>query len=162
MYCKVPCATKIAKTNKEPTISLNVKSSAVVFPKVTSLPQRDEAAPTAAAFTVPVSTNVDVKPSAIVFPKVASLQQKDEAAPTASTSTIPLSSIMDVSPSKSDGMSVSMDESMSPCDSIKSPDVEYVDHGDISAVDSIDRKTFNSLNISDNTVTAGFMIVSLA
>ncbi|KAG6626221.1 hypothetical protein CIPAW_15G033600 [Carya illinoinensis] len=56
---------------------------------------------------------------------------------------------MDVSPSKSDGLSVSLDESMSTCDSFKSPEVEYVDNNDVPAVDSIERKTFGNLYISD-------------
>ncbi|KAI9113211.1 hypothetical protein K1719_015736 [Acacia pycnantha] len=146
----VPGATKIAKTNKEPTPS-NVKPSAVVFPKSSSFTHKNEAAPTVAAFTVPVSTNLDAKSSSIDFPKVTSASQKSEAAPAVSNSTVPLTSIMDVSPSKSDGMSVSMDETMSTCDSFNSPEVEYMDNNDVSAVDSIGRKTLNILNISDNT-----------
>ncbi|KAK7320981.1 hypothetical protein VNO77_30994 [Canavalia gladiata] len=60
-----------------------------------------------------------------------------------------------VSPSKSDGMSVSVDETLSSCDSIKSPEVEYLDNSDISAVDSIQRKTFSNLKISDTTEPEG-------
>ncbi|XP_054797038.1 cyclin-A1-4-like isoform X2 [Prosopis cineraria] len=146
----VPGATKIAKTNKEPTSS-NVKSSAVVFPEVSSFTQKDEAVPTVAAFTVPVSTNFNAKSSAIDFPKFAPVPQKFEAAPSVSNSSVPLASSMDVSPCKSDGMSVSLDETMSTCDSFNSPEVEYMDNNDVSAVDSIGRKTLDILNISDNT-----------
>lgn len=72
------------------------------------------------------------------------------AVATAVAAAVPVSSSFDVlSPGKSDGMSVSMDETMSSCDSFKSPDIEYVDNTDVSAVDSIQRKTFCSLNISD-------------
>ncbi|XP_028757569.1 cyclin-A1-1-like isoform X2 [Neltuma alba] len=146
----VPGATKIAKTNRESTSS-NVKSSAVVFPKASPFAQKDEAAPTIAALTAPVAANLDAKSSATDFPKVASSLQKSEAAPAVCNSTVPLTSSMDVSPSKSDGMSVSMDETMSTCDSFNSPEVEYMDSNDVSAVDSIGRKTLSILNISDNT-----------
>ncbi|KAI4337848.1 hypothetical protein L6164_016217 [Bauhinia variegata] len=131
----VPCTTKIAKTKKGSTAYTN--DSAFSGNKLPGLS--------------------NVKSSAAALPKVASFPQRSEAAPTVATVTVPVlvSSSMDVSPSKSDTMSVSMDESMSTCDSFKSPEVEYVDNSDISAVDSIDRKTFSSLNISDNTDTAG-------
>ncbi|KAI4307240.1 hypothetical protein L6164_030447 [Bauhinia variegata] len=129
----VPCTTKIAKIKKEP--SACTSNSAISVNKLPGLPY--------------------VKSSAAAFPKVASFPPRDEAAPTVATVIAPVSSNMDVSPSKSDAMSVSMDESMSTCDSFKSPEVEYLDNSDISAVDSIDRKTFSSLNISDNTEKAG-------
>ncbi|KAL3736730.1 hypothetical protein ACJRO7_025637 [Eucalyptus globulus] len=61
----------------------------------------------------------------------------------------PMPCSMVVSPSRSDMQSVSLDESMSTCESFKSPDVEYIDNEDVSAVDSIDRKTFSNLYISD-------------
>ncbi|KAF5806295.1 putative cyclin [Helianthus annuus] len=57
---------------------------------------------------------------------------------------------MEVSPVKSDGLSVSMDETMSTCDSLNSPDVEYIDSNDIAAIESIERKTSSKLNISDH------------
>ncbi|KAK9080109.1 hypothetical protein SSX86_001784 [Deinandra increscens subsp. villosa] len=60
-----------------------------------------------------------------------------------------------VSPSKSDGLSVSMDETMSTCDSLNSPDVEYIDSNDIAAIESIERKTSSKLNISDHVEPAG-------
>ncbi|KAM7252863.1 hypothetical protein ACFE04_025481 [Oxalis oulophora] len=69
----------------------------------------------------------------------------------------PLQFIKDVSPSKSEGDSVSMDETMSTWDSIKSPDVEYIDSSDVPVVDSIDRKTFSNLYISDNAVKTGIL-----
>ena len=46
---------------------------------------------------------------------------------------------MDVSPSKSDGLSVSSDETMSTCESYKSPKVEYIDNNDLPVVDSINK-----------------------
>ncbi|KAK8692208.1 hypothetical protein V6N13_075682 [Hibiscus sabdariffa] len=62
---------------------------------------------------------------------------------------------MEFSPSKSEGLSsVSMDETMSTCDSFKSPEVEYMDNHDVSAIGSIERKTFSNLCISDHEVEA--------
>ncbi|KAL3014515.1 hypothetical protein AAZX31_06G111100 [Glycine max] len=120
----VPCAAKFAKTKKEvvPACSGNKRP-----------------------------TLANVKPTgAAIFPKANSFPVRDEAPPPVATVTVP-APVVDVSPSKSDAMSVSMDESMSSCDSFKSPDIEYVDNIDVAAVDSIERKTFSNLNISDST-----------
>ncbi|XP_062098743.1 cyclin-A1-1-like [Humulus lupulus] len=91
------------------------------------------------------------KPSFSVPSKVVvtSLQRSDEAHP--SIVAVPAPCSMDMSPTKSDSLSVSMDESMSTCDSFKSPEVEYVDNDDVRAVDSINRKTFSNLYISDHS-----------
>lgn len=62
---------------------------------------------------------------------------------------------MDLSPSASDGQSVSMDETTSTCDSLKSPEIEYLDNHDIEAVDSLERKTCNKLCISENVEKPG-------
>lgn len=98
-----------------------------------------------------------VKPNLPVLPKVTSCPRREEAAPSnvPSTFAIPAPCSMDVSPSKSDGNSVSMDETMSTCDSFKSPDIEYIDNNDVPAIDSINRKTFSNLYISDNAETTG-------
>ncbi|KAH0642626.1 hypothetical protein KY290_034213 [Solanum tuberosum] len=55
---------------------------------------------------------------------------------------IPLSSTcsMDISPSHSDGSLVSMDESMSTFDIVRSLEVEYIDDHESVAVDSIEKK----------------------
>ncbi|KAK7351103.1 hypothetical protein VNO77_10288 [Canavalia gladiata] len=132
----VPCASKVAKTKKE--VPSCTTSSAVSGNKRPTLP--------------------NVKSTgAVVFSKATSFPERNEAgaAPSSATITIPVSSTMVVSPSKSDGKSVSMDETMSSCDSFKSPDIEYVDNSDVAAVDSIERKTFSNLNISDTTEPAG-------
>lgn len=71
---------------------------------------------------------------------------------------VPVLCRMDVSPVKSDAYSVSMDESMSTCDSLKSPDVEYVDNLDNSAVDSIERKASNMLCITEDLGIAGIIL----
>lgn len=67
---------------------------------------------------------------------------------------------IDVSPVQSDGLSVSMDESMSTCDSLNSPEVEYIDNSDVAAVDSIERKASNKLHISENVETEGLQFLS--
>ncbi|XP_027368331.1 cyclin-A1-1-like [Abrus precatorius] len=85
---------------------------------------------------VPALQNVNS--SAVINPKANSLPQRKG-----------------VSPCISDAMSVSMDETMSSCDSIKSPEVEYMDNCDISALDSIQIKPFSNLNSSDTTEPKG-------
>ncbi|CAH8337524.1 unnamed protein product [Eruca vesicaria subsp. sativa] len=50
------------------------------------------------------------------------------------------------SPSKSDDASISMDETMSSCDSYKSPQVEYIEQ--VSSVVSIERKALSNLYIT--------------
>ncbi|CAI9115443.1 OLC1v1016345C1 [Oldenlandia corymbosa var. corymbosa] len=62
---------------------------------------------------------------------------------------------MDVSPTQSDGFTVSMDDSMSTCDSLKSPEVEYLDNNEI--VNSIEKKTAYKLCISENVETPGIV-----
>uniref|UniRef100_A0A2N9FDV3 B-like cyclin n=1 Tax=Fagus sylvatica TaxID=28930 RepID=A0A2N9FDV3_FAGSY len=62
---------------------------------------------------------------------------------------------MDVSPSRSVSGSISLDESMSTCDSLKSPEFEYIDNDDTSAVTSIERKTSNTLYIPDDAEKPG-------
>ncbi|KAL1833685.1 hypothetical protein ACET3Z_003336 [Daucus carota] len=62
---------------------------------------------------------------------------------------------METSSFKSDALSVAMDGSMSSSDSLKSPDVEYIDNTDVAAIDSIERKTCSKLFISDDEKTTG-------
>ncbi|KAF8643709.1 hypothetical protein HU200_009046 [Digitaria exilis] len=54
-----------------------------------------------------------------------------------------------MSPGRS-GDSVSMDETMSTCDSMKSPDFEYIDNGDSSMLASLQRRANEHLRISDD------------
>lgn len=65
------------------------------------------------------------------------------------------------SPSKSDDETVSMDETMSACDSFKSPQVEYIDNDEVSAVVSIERKALSNLYITQNPETLGITNGSL-
>ncbi|GAB4844149.1 hypothetical protein Ancab_037456 [Ancistrocladus abbreviatus] len=128
----VPCAaSKISNTKKVSSTSIsNVKFR---------------------SSTVPASLNA--KTSVAVISSTASLQKSDELV--SHTTFLPAPHSMDISPTQSDGLSVSMDESLSTCDSLKSPEVEYLDEYDATALDSIERKTCNNLHISDPVGQAG-------
>ena len=140
---------KIAKTKKEFSAStentgfpgkikpesLSVKSSVLVPTRDISFPRSDQPMATVAALPAPCSM---------------------DAALTAPNSIIHAPRGMDVSPSRSVSGSISLDESMSTSDSLKSPVFEYIDNEDTYAVTSIERKTSNSLYISDNAEKAGF------
>ncbi|KAF5467932.1 hypothetical protein F2P56_012136 [Juglans regia] len=111
----VSSASKIAKAKKGPPANIGS----------TGLPRTN----------FPASLNL--KSTAVVpCSKVtSSISRSDGNVP--NTVAIPAQFSMDVSPSKSDGLSVSMDESMSTCDSFKSPEVEYMDNSDVPAVPSL-------------------------
>ena len=96
-----------------------------------------------------------MKPSVVIPNKSTSFLKGDFSRITADLT--PCS--MDISPPQSDGSSVSMDETMSTCDSLKSPEVEYLDNNDIAAVDSIERKTSSKLYISEHIEAAGFILL---
>ncbi|KAL3638851.1 hypothetical protein CASFOL_016758 [Castilleja foliolosa] len=66
-----------------------------------------------------------------------------------------VSSTARFSQDKSDTFSVSMDESMSTCHSLKSPDVEYMDSTEIPDIDSIQQKASNALCISKHDEITG-------
>ncbi|XP_039003176.1 cyclin-A1-1-like [Hibiscus syriacus] len=108
--------------------------------------------PTNAGLSEHVLPPPNVRHSSVFPPKVvSSFSKENEVALPPST----LQCIMEFSPSKSEGSSsVSMDETMSTCDSFKSPEVEYMDNRDVSAIGSIERKTFSNLYISDHDVEA--------
>lgn len=61
-----------------------------------------------------------------------------------------------VSPGRS-GDSVSSDETMSTCDSMKSPDFEYVDNQDTSMLASLQRRTSEHLRISEDRDVEGLL-----
>lgn len=138
----MPCTTKIAKTKKETSTcmsntglsgngfpsSLCAKSSILVPFSDTSVSGIVESIET-------VATNHSLSSCGTVLP--------------APNSIIHALRSKDVSPSRSASRSVSLDESMSTSDSLKSPEFEYIDNEDISEVKSIENKTINSLNISD-------------
>lgn len=58
---------------------------------------------------------------------------------------------MPLSPERSDAGSVSMDETMSTCQSLKSPEIEYMDNIDAEAFASLERRTTNELYISEHS-----------
>ncbi|CAL9206003.1 cyclin-A1-4-like isoform X1 [Musa acuminata AAA Group] len=51
--------------------------------------------------------------------------------------------------------SVSLDETMSTCDSMRSPDFEYIDKGDCSVITSLERQANKNLHISEHAAEAG-------
>uniref|UniRef100_A0A2C9U1F9 B-like cyclin n=2 Tax=Manihot esculenta TaxID=3983 RepID=A0A2C9U1F9_MANES len=125
-----PCSNKIAKVKKGPPASaINTGFSG------SSL--------TAA---------LNAKSTAIDLCKVTHVSRSEESVPEIVANPAPC--CMDVSPTKSDGISISLDETMSTCDSFKSPEVEYIDNNDIPAIDSINKKTLSNLYISDQVETA--------
>ncbi|XP_057973239.1 cyclin-A1-1-like [Malania oleifera] len=127
----VPCSAKVQKTKKKPSTSTHN----------TSISQT----------TLPAPLNV--KSSIVVSHEDTTLARKNESAPSFSTPSVPCS--IDVSPSRSDEVSASLDETMSICDSFKSPEIEYRDSHDVSTVVSIERKAFSNLCISEDLETAG-------
>ncbi|KAK4572747.1 hypothetical protein RGQ29_030965 [Quercus rubra] len=128
----MPSATKSAKAKKAPSAT----AGSTAFSRT----------------NFPASLNVK---SSVLVPcsKVTFFPRSNETAP--STAAVPASCSMDVSPSKSDGLSVSLDETMSTCESYKSPEVEYIDNNDLPEVDSINRKTLSNLYISDHEKKTG-------
>jgi cyclin A len=61
-----------------------------------------------------------------------------------------------VSPGRS-GDFVSIDETMSTCDSMKSPDFEYIDNQDSSMLASLQRRTNEHLRILEDRDVEGLM-----
>lgn len=94
-----------------------------------------------------------VKPNTAASSKHANPQKADAPLPTITTS----SCSMDLFPIESDGLSESMDESMSTCDSLKSPEVEYLDNTEAVTVDSIEKRTSSKLFITDDIEPSGII-----
>ncbi|KAK6132278.1 hypothetical protein DH2020_033978 [Rehmannia glutinosa] len=126
----VPCSAKIVSIKKGSSTSTNGS-----FSGATLLPSSS------------VKQNTVAVGRATSFPKSDVVVSK--------TTVAPFSCSENVSPDNSDSFSVSMDESMSTCDSLKSPDVEYMDSTEIAAVDSIERKASNMLCISKHVEITG-------
>ncbi|PRQ26608.1 putative cyclin [Rosa chinensis] len=138
----VPCTTKVVKTKKETSTfisnhglsgnvflaSLSSKSSILVPFSDTSISGTVESIET-------IATNHSPNSRGTVFPAPSSIIHALRS--------------KDVSPSRSVSGSVSLDESMSTSNSLKSPEFEYIDNEDISEVKSIEKKTINSLHITD-------------
>ncbi|KAF7816826.1 cyclin-A1-4-like [Senna tora] len=128
----VPCVSKIAKTKKESITSpqkkntsressqASVKSSVLLLPKDTSSTRSSQ-----------------LKAGVEVFLDSSTIRSICPAF----TSIVYASRMTDISPSKSFNESVSLDESMSVCDSLNSPEFEYIDHEDTISLKSIESKT---------------------
>nr|XP_016472550.1 PREDICTED: cyclin-A1-4-like isoform X1 [Nicotiana tabacum] len=86
--------------------------------------------------------------------KTVSIPRSDAAIPKITAIPLPATCSMDISPSHSDGSLVSMDETMSTSDSLRSPDVEYIDDNQTAAFDSIEKKAFSTLYISEDVKAA--------
>jgi len=144
-FCvKAPCtAATSTKAKKGSTSSINSSS----------FPRNNLAPPLNTKPNVVPSFRTSLLRSDMVAPCKATLPKSEPAVSLLPTPHVPCN--MDISPSASDGHSVSMDESMSSCDSLKSPDVEYLDENDVAALGSIERKTSTNLHISDHVEAAG-------
>ncbi|KAG6388647.1 hypothetical protein SASPL_150079 [Salvia splendens] len=121
----VPCTKKNVSIKKGSSVSSNGSSYGVFQPAAIN----------------------SVKQNTVATGRSSSLVKRDVAIPKAVPDTVSYS--MNLSLDKSDSFSISMDESMSTCDSLRSPDVEYVDNNDLAAMDSIERKASNMLCISE-------------
>lgn len=153
VYLKVPCATKLAKTMKElSTCASNTDLPGNVFPPSLSakssivVPFSDTSFSGRNTTTEIVATNPSPSSSVTVLPAPSSIVHTFRS--------------RDGSPSRSVSGSVSLDENMSTCESLKSPEFEYIDNEEISEK-SIEKKTTKSLCISDYPGKEGFFFYTL-
>ncbi|XP_006351138.1 cyclin-A1-4 isoform X3 [Solanum tuberosum] len=100
--------------------------------------------------TAVLPASSSVRPSS----KPVSIQRSDAVVPKITAIPLPATCSMDISPSHSDGSLVSMDESMSTSDTVRSPEVEYIDDLESAAVDSIEKKACSTLYISEHIKAA--------
>ncbi|KAL5559662.1 hypothetical protein UlMin_035873 [Ulmus minor] len=144
----VPCVAKIAKTKNEfSTCSRNSNLSECDLP--TSLGLKS----TALIPSSNTSSLGDLQPSEgatmLLSPSIKSIVLNSPS------SIIPSPRRTNASPCKSVSGSVSLDESMSSCDSQNSPELDYIDKEEGLTVKNIARKTNNSCYISDDLKIAG-------
>lgn len=126
-------------------------------PKATKMVEARKASSTSNCISAIVGDGLDAKSRAVVPGNDLSALSTDETVhvPVLTVASIPAQCCIAVSPSRSDELSVSADETMSTCESFKSPDVEYIDNDEVSALDSIDRKNFGNLYISEHSEKTG-------
>uniref|UniRef100_A0A7N0TU70 Cyclin N-terminal domain-containing protein n=1 Tax=Kalanchoe fedtschenkoi TaxID=63787 RepID=A0A7N0TU70_KALFE len=135
----VPCSNKISKTNKgSATNNKNLLVPSGSVTRIQSSLKSAIATSTAPAPAIPIHNDSITK---------------ERADAVCGFTGYHVQCSMDGSPSRSNEMS--MDESMSTCDSFKSPEVEYMDNDDVSAVSSMEGKTFAGLCISGPTKPDG-------
>nr|CAD1843398.1 unnamed protein product [Ananas comosus var. bracteatus] len=94
-----------------------------------------------------LTSSSSLKPTSTLPTKDPLLPKNDGPLSTVGSCLAPCSNV--ASPGRS-GDSASLDETMSTCDSMKSPDFEYIDNGDSSMVASLERRANNNLHISDH------------
>lgn len=126
--------------------------------KVSSATKQSRAGRTSSASNLKTNiswNSLNVRPGGGFVSSQPSIPRTEERVPNIARVPAPCITAISPSRSESDSHSVSMDESMSTCDSYKSPDVEYVDNNEVSLADSVDRKTFSSLHISESGAKAG-------
>ncbi|KAJ8505759.1 hypothetical protein OPV22_006645 [Ensete ventricosum] len=97
-------------------------------------------------------TSATIRPNTNKSDKRSSLPVNNGPKPAAAAS---LASCSIVESSNCSGDSVSLDETMSTCDLMKSPDVEYIDNGDSSVIASLERRATENLHISEHVAAAG-------
>ncbi|XWS25097.1 hypothetical protein CRYUN_Cryun27aG0041800 [Craigia yunnanensis] len=145
-------------SNQKNSLRSSVSASSLV-PWSNKIPKARKTHPASnVGFSGHVLPSTNARPSSVLPPKVVtSFPRRNEVVfPPPSISSIPPPPCsMEFSPSKSEDVSVSMDETMSTCDSFKSPEVEYMDNHDVTAIDSIERKTCSDLYISDHVEATG-------
>ncbi|KAK4490128.1 hypothetical protein RD792_000793 [Penstemon davidsonii] len=125
----VPSIKNIVGIKKGSSTSRNTSSSGITLPPISSVKQSIVAANKATS-----------------FPKSNAVLSKNTTLASCSSK---------MSQDQSDTFSVSMEESMSTCDSFMSPEFEYMDNTEISPVDSMDQKASNMLCISEHVKIAG-------
>ena len=149
---KVPCVAKTAKIKKEIsirtpntglsgcTLSASTSSKSTVLVPSSNASSPGTLQPTAEAAALPSPRSMDT-------------------VHTTQNDIVHESRCMDASPCRSVSGSVSLNESMSTCDSLTSAEFEYIDSVEVSGVKSIERKTSKSLYISDDLEVAGLFFL---
>ncbi|TQD99660.1 hypothetical protein C1H46_014718 [Malus baccata] len=152
VYLKVPCTNKIAKTIANKTTAKTTK-------EVSSCTSNTGLSGNVFQASLSAKSNILVPFSDTSFsgtdPAIKVICT--DPSPSSSGTVLPALSCInhafrswDASPSRSVSASVSLDESMSTCDSLKSPEFEYIDNEDVSDVKWIEKKTTKSLFISNH------------
>ncbi|GMJ15187.1 Cyclin A1;1 [Hibiscus trionum] len=148
-------ASKTQLTNKRVALSditnhgngFQSGSRAVVTHSKPMVPCTSKVAKKKETSTLPTSLNLE---SFDGISRTETILSKDDH-PTTKISALPFPSSMDVFSCRSLGASVSLDETMSTCDSLESPKFEYLENEDVSAIKSIEMKANNNLYISEHT-----------
>lgn len=150
----MPCGAKIAKKNEFSIYSQSTDLSRCSLPLPTPLSSKSTTTtPSSNAYftgTSKRSTGSAALPSASI----------NDTVPVAANSITHAPRCLDASPRSVSG-SVSLDESISTCNSLKSEDIDYIDNDEVSVVSSLERKTCNTVCISDDFEKAGLFFKNL-